>query len=158
MNALVVYDTKFGNTRRIARVVSESLGEGIVVRLLSVEAATPLPKDIDLLIVGGPTHAHGASAAMKAFLGALGRGSLRGVPAAAFDTRFQVARWLSGSAAGVIAARLRRAGCTVIVPPESFFVARTDESPLLPDEAGRAVSWTATVRAALPVQREPAMA
>ncbi len=51
-------------------------------------------------------------------------GSLRGVRAAAFDTRYQMTALLSGSAAGQVAGRLRRTGCHLVVSPESFFMER----------------------------------
>jgi hypothetical protein len=77
---------------------------------------------LDLLVAGGPTQARGASPALRAVLGDLRRGSLRGVRAAAFDTRLRMWRLLSGSAARVISRRLKRAGCRLVSRPESFFV------------------------------------
>lgn len=150
MNALVVYDSKFGNTRQIAQVIGDALAGACAVQVLPPAEAMPLPADIGLLVVGGPTHAHGASAGMKALLDSVGRGSLEGVPAAAFDTRFQVARWLSGSAAGVIAKRLQKAGCTMVMPPASFFVSRDDEPVLIPGELERARTWALAVLTAVP--------
>ena len=151
MNALVIYDSKFGNTRQLAEAIGASLEERYTVRVLSVIEAAPLPADIDLLVVGGPTQAHGASAPMKGFLDWVGHHTLPGVPAAAFDTRFKMPRWLSGSAAGVIGGRLRKEGCALIAPPESFFVTRSEPVTLLPGEIERAAAWAR----ALPVV-EPA--
>jgi flavodoxin len=152
MKALVVYDSKFGNTRRIAQVIGDALAEGFSVQVIPAAEATPLPDDIDLLLVGGPTHAHGASAPIKALLAGVGRGALPGVPAAAFDTRFQMPRWISGSAAGVIAKRLQRAGCAMIAPSESFFVSREGDPLLLPGELERADTWA---RAVVVAGRQP---
>jgi flavodoxin len=137
----VVYDSKFGNTRTIAQAIGDTLAERFQVQVIPTAEAAPLPADVDLLIIGGPTHAHGASEGMKALLDTLGRGALKGVPAAAFDTRFKMARWLSGSAAMVIARRLRAAGCTPALPPESFFVTRDKEPGMLPGEMERARFW-----------------
>jgi len=157
MNALVVYDSKFGNTRRIAETISDALEKkGTEVNVIPAEEATPLAAGMDLLVVGGPTHAHGASAGMKAWLDAVGPGALSGVSVTAFDTRFQMARWLSGSAALAIAKRLRRAGGTLIAEPESFFVTRDAEPALLPGEIERAAAWAQTVCSAVPADaRQP---
>jgi hypothetical protein len=59
---------------------------------------------------------------MRALLEELPRGALNDKHVAVFDTRSRMARLLTGSAAGWIAARLRRAGATLVVAPESFFV------------------------------------
>jgi flavodoxin len=148
MKALVVYDSMFGNTRKVAQAIGEVLGRQFLVQVIPAAEATRLPADVDLLVIGGPTHSHGASAGMKALLGGLQPDALTGVPAAAFDTRFQMPRWLSGSAATVIDKRLRKAGCQMVVAPESFFVAREDKAPLLPGELERAPAWAETVLAA----------
>jgi flavodoxin len=150
MKSYVVYDSKFGNTRQIAQAIGDELAVVGAVQVIPAAEATPLPADLNLLIIGGPTHAHGASAGMKALLNEIGSGSLDGVPAAAFDTRFHMARWLSGSAAGAIAKRLRKAGCELVMPPESFFVSRDDEPVLLPGEFDRARSWARAVLTAVP--------
>jgi flavorubredoxin len=150
MKALVVYDTKFGNTKQVAQAIGDVLAEGFEVQVIPAAEAAPLPREIDLLVVGGPTHAHGLSAPMKALLGGVERGALAGVPATAFDTRFRMPVWLSGSAAQVIAKRLRRAGCREVHPPESFFVAREGSNPPLPGELERAGAWARAVLAVLP--------
>ena len=77
-------------------------------------------EDADVLVVGGPTRRHETSPAMRAFLAGLPRRILRGVGAAAFDTRYHMSAWKSGSAASRIASRLKRAGASLLLPPESF--------------------------------------
>lgn len=150
MKALVVYDSKFGNTKQVAQAIADTLAERYTVQVIPAPEAGPLPADVDLLVLGGPTHAHGLSVPLRALLAGVSRGSLRGVPAATFDTRFQMSRWLSGSAARVAARRLRRARCVLVVPPESFFVARAQEGPLLPGELERAGAWARGLLAAVP--------
>jgi flavodoxin len=84
MKAIIVYDSQFGNTERIAQVIAERLG---AARLLRVEDAGTLErKECDLLIVASPTQRHGASPAIQAWLERLPRRALKDVPAAAFDT------------------------------------------------------------------------
>lgn len=145
MNTLIVYDSTFGNTAQIARAIADSLGEYTQIRTaLADGAALTEMKEIDLLIVGGPTQRHGISPAMRAYLESLPRRSLCGESAAAFDTRYHMAAWKSGSAAQRIASRLNRAGASLIVSPESFFVALR-EGPLEEVELERAAHWAKTI-------------
>jgi flavodoxin len=125
MKAVLVCDSEFGNTARIAQAIADGLGGRVAVRIATAsEAMAELPLAADLLLVGGPTQRHGLSPALQAFLAALPKNGLRGVPAATFDTRYRMSALLSGSAAQKAAGRLRRAGCRVVSSPESFFVIR----------------------------------
>ena len=125
MSILVVYDSWFGNTARVAQAIANGIEPLADVRVLSaVEATSASSERPELLIVGGPTQRHGLSPALAAYLSALLRGSLSNVPAASFDTRYRMSRLLSGSAARAAAGRLRRAGCRLVAPPESFFIVR----------------------------------
>ncbi|MGZ9160947.1 MAG: flavodoxin family protein [Candidatus Limnocylindrales bacterium] len=148
MKSVIVYATTTGNTRAVATAVAEALQARGEAHLLSAEEArTALPADYDLLVVGGPTEAHGATAPMIAFLDRLGELSLDGRAAAAFDTRLWWPRVLSGSAAEVIAARLRAAGARLVVTPESFIVSM--KPALEPGELERAPAWADTLAAAM---------
>jgi flavodoxin len=123
VSVLVVYDTWFGNTARVAQAIADGIEPLTDVRILSaVEATSASSERPGLLIIGGPTQRHGLSPALAAYLSALPRGSLSNVPAASFDTRYRMRRLLSGSAAMAAARRLRRAGCRMVAPPESFFI------------------------------------
>ena len=62
MKALVVYESMFGNTRRLAEAVAEGLRTGADVDLRPVAAAPPEPDpEYQLVVVGGPTHAFSMS-------------------------------------------------------------------------------------------------
>ncbi len=125
MLVVIVYDSTFGNTKRVAQAIASGIGTPDSVRVMSAAEATAQPPERpDLLFVGGPTQRHRPSPALRAFLDTLTRGSLKGVAAATFDTRYRMTALLTGSAARDAAGRLRKAGCRVIVPPESFFMAR----------------------------------
>ena len=154
MLTLVIYDTKFGNTQKVAEAIGRGVGAAGSVRVMdTAEAARPLAEHPDLMIIGGPTQRRGLSPALRSFIDALPP-SIRGVPAASFDTRYRGATLLMGSAAGEAVKRLRKAGGQVTAQPESFFIARGGslEAPGL--EAGeleRAERWgRAVVAAALP--------
>jgi len=125
MLAVVVCDSTFGNTTQIAQAIVSGLGEGVSTRIVSASAALEASfGPPDLLLVGGPTQRHGLSPALRAFLETLPRGSLRGVRAATFDTRYHMTALLSGSAAGQAAGHLRQTGCHLVASPESFFMER----------------------------------
>jgi len=143
MKVLVVYDSKFGNTERIAQMIAERLQRHGSVELMTVELAPrTMPHSLNLLVVGGPTQGHGASPALRGWLEGLE--PAHGVRAGAFDTRFAKPRWLTGSAARVIARRLGRLGFHMVGDPESFFVAHT-EGPLLEGEHDRAAARADTL-------------
>ena len=63
MSALVVVETYFGNTRHIADVVADCLrADGVDTAVVMVEdAPTQLDAEIELLVVGAPTHNLGLS-------------------------------------------------------------------------------------------------
>ena len=115
------------------------------VELRAPADGLPQAAAIDVLLVGGPTHAHGASAPLKTTLAALPKGSLAGARAATFDTRFDMAKILTGSAAGSAEKLLKRAGATSVAPPESFFVSRQDPPTLAAGELERAAAWAREV-------------
>jgi flavodoxin len=140
MNAFILYDSKFGNTEQIARAIEDALEVDATVQIQSIKMGTTLPPDLDLLIVGAPTHAHGIPPELKMFLDDLPAGALSGVTAAAFDTRYRMPVLLTGSAADGIAKRLRRKGAQVVRGPESFFVEHS-EGPLVKGEIERATAW-----------------
>jgi len=152
MRTVVIYDTKFGNTARIAQAIARGAASRGSVRVLdTAEAVQPLAEQPDLLIVGGPTQRRGLSPALRALVDALPPG-LRGVPAASFDTRYRQATWLTGSAAAEAAKRLGKAGTRLAAPPESFFIARggpLERQGLEAGELERAEEWGRALGAAV---------
>jgi Flavodoxins len=152
VQALVIYDSQFGNTDQIAQAIARGLGERAGVEVLAASELVGRPLESpDLVLVGGPTQRHGMSPTLRAFFDTLPQDSLRSARAATFDTRYRMPALLSGSAAGEAAGRLRRAGCRLVATPESFFVER-DRPPkgekrrhgferLEPGELERATEW-----------------
>lgn len=122
MLTVIIYDSSFGNTARIAQAIGRGAATLSEVRVLSADEAAGRAEHADLLFVGGPTQLHHMSPGLGAVLEALPRRSLQRVPAASFDTRYRMTAFLTGSAAKEAAGRLRRAGCQLIAPPESFFM------------------------------------
>lgn len=158
-DAIVIYDSHYGNTEKIARAIATGLAEqGDVELLPAYVALTHPPAWPELVVIGGPTQRHGMSPTLRAFLDSLPQDGLADRRAALFDTRYRMAALFSGSAAGQTARRLRRSGCRLIGPPQSFFVER-DRPPgdqkrrhvmerLEDGELERATAWGRTLATA----------
>lgn len=144
MKSLVVYVTHKGNTRKVAEAIGDVLRQHGAAEVLPVdEAPLDLGADVDLLVVGGPTEGHGMTPEQRAYLDGLDAATLRGRAAAAFDTRINWPRLLSGSAADGIARRLRQFGARVVEPVGSFIV--NTEPELQSGELERAREWAAAI-------------
>jgi len=158
VRSVVVCESWFGNTKRLAEAVAEELARHGDAWLVSVDDEMPTLEGVDLVVVGAPTHIHGMSSAMsrrsaleqaKIDASDPGRGVkgwLKALPevehgrAATFDTRAHKPAALVGSAAKGIAKRLRRNGFELVAPPESFFIIDVD-GPLEEGEHERAADW-----------------
>ena len=170
MRALVVYESIYGNTQAVAKAVVGGLSTAMDVELIEVGAAPAIVGDVvDLLVVGGPTHAHGmskpesrASAAGKAGDRLVSRGvgirewlesvrvGSRPIAAAAFDTRIKGPELLWGSAAKAAEKEFRRLGLRVVVPAGSFLIGGPTGpvfDRVLDGELERARSWASALAA-----------
>lgn len=172
MKSLIIYESMYGNTHAVAEAVAEGLRTAGEARVVSTaDAGKADLADVDLLVVGGPTHVHNlpwlatrrsaAKAAesshgrLRMEAGAEGRNGLRNVledlPAgagkasAAFDTRLSGPVLFTGHASKPIARRLRRRGYAPAAAPASFLVDRQDR--MLDGELDRAVAWGKTLAA-----------
>ena len=96
MEILILYDTRFGNTQHLAEAMAGAVASEHTVTTRALTGAPTDAAGFDLVLVGGPTHAHGASVPLKDALKQLPKGSLNGVHAAVFDTRFRMPRVLTG--------------------------------------------------------------
>ena len=153
VKALVIYDSFFGNTERIAQSIGNALVRPEDVGILRVGDVRPEQlTGLKLLIVGSPTRAFSPSPAIKKFLKSIPKNGLKGVKIAAFDTRITdeeidsavfFLRFLVnifGYAAKPIVDRLVKKGGQLIAPPEGFYVQGT-EGPLKEGELERASEW-----------------
>jgi flavodoxin len=141
MNTLIVYDSQYGNTEHIAQEISETLsalGRSRAVRVDAVRASDLA--GVELLFVGCPTQGWRPTPAIQSYLRSPSMDQLHGAHVVCFDTRFQKPRWMTGSAANVMAKRLRERGIEPASEPTSFFVQGT-EGPLLNGEVERAKAW-----------------
>jgi hypothetical protein len=172
MQAVIAYESMYGNTHQIADAIGAGAAAAADAIVVPVADASPeLLLSADLIIVGGPTHVHGMSrattrrAAVEATEkpgsslavepGALGPGlrewfasaGNHHIKAAAFDTRMHGPAALTGRASKGITGELRRGGFDVISKPESFFV--TKDNHLDAGEEARARAWGAQLVAGL---------
>lgn len=152
MRSIVIYASRYGNTRRLAEAIAEALHTRGDVQLLPADEVSSLQTDkIDLLVIGGPTEVHGMTPPIARIFKGLRRHALAGVATATFDTRIRGARWMTGSAASGMSRKLRHLGARLIAQEESFFVAgrnspATGETPQLePGEEERAMQWAASL-------------
>ncbi len=155
MNALVVYDSQYGNTERIAQAIAEALRAFGQVRTVRAGVA-PLVElhEVDVLVLGCPTQGWRPTEAMRTFLANTPAASLRNLAIACFDTRFHRPRLLTGSAATVMVRKLKQVGVPPLMPPESFFVLAT-EGPLESGELERASAWARAIVSARSVTPPP---
>lgn len=126
--AIVIYDTKFGNTEKIAKAISQGLKEQglktdcVEVSKVEVNKLT----EYDLLAIGGPTHVFGMSSHIKEFMKKLEEINLQGKNAFAFDTKFKSRFY--GSAAKKIEERLRKMQMRIVKPYSSAIVKKIEGS------------------------------
>ncbi len=146
MKSLVIYDSLYGNTEKIAQVIAHSLSTEAI--LFSKINAADLEK-VDLLIVGSPTHGGRPTVELHKFLENLPENSLNNKKVAVFDTRLleqdlnfalKLLVRIIGYAAPKMAKLLEAKGGTLLIPPEGFIV-KGKEGPLAPDEIERAQKW-----------------
>lgn len=148
MKSLIIFDSVFGNTEKVARAMGEALGESAHVLKVNEADAAQLA-DIDLLIIGSPTRGFRPTEAITSFLKNLPDNSLKSISAAAFDTRIppesidsRVLRSMvvfGGYADKKINQLLMKKGASLL-PSAGFFV-NASEGPLAEGEVQRAMDW-----------------
>lgn len=145
---LVIYDSVFGNTAKIARAIGEVLGDAPVKKVSEVSRADL--ENLKILFVGSPTRAFNPTPAIKTFLQGLKKGIFKGVKAAAFDTRIPFERAepaflrmmirLFGYADEKIVKGLSKTGADIALDCAGFGV-KDSEGPLIEGELDRAKAW-----------------
>ncbi|MTD59193.1 flavodoxin family protein [Amycolatopsis pithecellobii] len=159
MRALVVYESMFTNTEKVAKAIVEGLGADVSAEVVNVDDAPDELAGVDLLVVGGPTHVHGmtrpstrkaaaeqATGDVRSHIGVREwLATLKSPPAAlcaaAFDTRLNKPRWLTGSAARGVAKELKRSRIKLVTAPQSFYVTGATPPELADGECARARDW-----------------
>ena len=132
---MIVYDSMFGNTEKIAKALSEGMKmNGFTVDCARIDNVDPAKLvDYDILAIGAPTQAFGISSPMKEFLKKLEKISLQGKKGFAFDTRLD--NLLAGSAAKGIEKKLKEFKMTVIRPHASAKIKTVKGTAVLEENA-----------------------
>jgi flavodoxin I len=150
MNALIVYDSAYGNTAKVAKAIAGTVSEKY--KTITKLVAEIKPGDVevaDLLIVGSPTQGGRPTKPVEEFLKSLPAGLLHPLKVAAFDTRFAIKEQgfglkmlmrTIGFAAPKISAMLKAKRGTVVMEPEGFIVSDM-KGPLKEGELERAKAW-----------------
>lgn len=146
MKKLIVYDSQYGNTEKIAHVIAKSIsGEAIRISDIAPVDLT----NLDTLVIGSPTQGGRATVATNNFLDKLPVEVFRKVKLAVFDTRFleknlnlalKLLVRTIGYAAPKMAKLIESKGGKLVVPPEGFIVKDT-KGPLATGELERASRW-----------------
>ena len=167
MDAIVVYESHWGNTAAIARAIAEGIGPGVPA--LDTDAATTdVTARADLIVAGSPVIAFRLPAAsmIKQLAGdveaptpadlshPLLRNWLDDLEAgegwcAAFETRIW---WSPRGATGSIESKLRRVGYRKLAKAERFIVSGA-YGPLRDGEIEKAREWGAALALGLAAKR-----
>jgi flavodoxin len=127
--ALILYDSLYGNTKKVAMSLSRGLeAGGFYVDSNSIEDFDILElKNYDIIGIGGPTHYHGASKKMKSFLNKIKPLKMERRYGFAFETKGEFK--LAGSAAKRITKYLNKINIKIIHPTITGIVIE-EEGPL----------------------------
>ncbi len=155
MKTVILFDSYFGNTEKVAASIKERLdpsGELILSRFNN--ASSDILENTDILILGSPTRAFRPTKSATDFLKKLPAHSLKGINIAAFDTRISLndvdskflcfMAGLFGYAAEPLQKIMVKKGGTAIVEPKGFYVKGT-EGPMTDGELERASAWAASI-------------
>lgn len=152
--ALVVYDSLFGNTEKIAQQITKGLEDKFKVELkLAGKVEAGDLEGIDLLVIGSPVHGGRPTPAVQQLLNNISNQGLKGIKVAAFDTRFapknhgaglKLLMRMIGYAAEKMDRDLTDKGGERAIAPEGFIVLGK-EGPLEEGEQDRALEWAKNI-------------
>lgn len=147
MKCVVVYDSMYGNTEKIAKAIANAFVSSRAVR--ADEAGAEMLEKIDIMFIGSPTHGGRPTENILKFVDSISAGRFRNLKAGVFDTRvkyedqnfaLKLLLRVIGYAGSKTAALLRGKGVEVVEPIEGFIV-NGREGPLANGEIERAVKW-----------------
>jgi len=151
MRTLIVYDSAFGNTKKIAEAIFDVIDKNKDSKLYYVKDLETIENgSYDLVIIGSPTQGFRPTKDTIAFLKNIPDRSLNNTRVAAFDTRIHLDQVNSkalrfmvdkgGYAAKPILKQLIKKGGESIAEPEGFYV-EGEKGPLRENEIERAKEW-----------------
>ncbi len=119
MKGMLVYDTSYGNTKKIAETIAETVKDsGIDVDLFDVKSVKKFSaKDYSFLVLGSPTRFGTMSLTIRSFLGKVKEEEWMNKPFTAFDTENpENIEKKEGSAAEKIAEKLKEKKMNELLP------------------------------------------
>jgi|WetSurMetagenome_2_1015567.scaffolds.fasta_scaffold28708_2 flavodoxin len=151
MKALVIFDSQYGYTEKIAKAIAKGFTGDIRVK----KVGEVTPEDIawsKLVVIGSPTQGGRQTAAIKTFAAGLKADSFTGKRLAAFDTRMKGFVKMFGNAAQKIESSLKDKGGNFTAQPQGFWV-KSSKGPLVEGEEERATIWAKAVAAGVPTSQ-----
>ena len=151
MKILIIYDSYFGNTAKVAQTIKETMAGKSDVEVLKIdEYDKSRLQGVDLLIAGSPTRAFSPTKKISSAIKSIRKTEAEGMSFAAFDTRISMddinvkfIRYMQnkrGGAADILAKYLAKKSINMIVPPAGFIVAES-EGPLKDGEDQKIKDW-----------------
>jgi hypothetical protein len=154
MRTLVIYDSLYGNTARVAIAIYNAANKLGEARITAANAfKTSDAEHFDMIFIGSPTQGGRPTHAIESIVRNLSLAKLSNVHIAAFDTRFSRyshSLWLRllmdviGFAAPKITRQLNSINSAVIEKGTGFIV-KDKAGPLEPGELSRAASWAHSI-------------
>lgn len=150
MKCIVVYDSTYGNTEKIAISIARALGSKVIK---AGEASSGELAGRDIVFVGSPTHGGRPTEKIQKFIDNLPSGKYPNLRAAVFDTRVKYEEQnfalklllkIIGYASPKMGDALKKKGIEIIEPIGWFYV-NSKEGPLASSELERAVDWAKTI-------------
>jgi flavodoxin I len=144
MKALVVYDTKWGNTEKVALAIAAGIGKG--TRAIRVgEVDVNQAKELNLLVVGSPVIGGKPTKPIQEYLKTIANTAATKMRIATFDTRMTMKfAQKFGFASVRMADQLKEQGNITVSEPMGFMV-KGQKGPLDEGELERATQWAQTL-------------
>lgn len=149
MKILIIYDSLFGNTQKIAEIIGEKFSLVHESKVLKVTSISPnMLKEADVLIIGSPTHGGRPTDPIKKFIRSFSKDILVNKKMATFDTSFPTKNMgffidnivkFFGNASYRMSNELIKKGVQVI--DSKIFYVLGKEGPLQEGEVERAQHW-----------------
>jgi flavodoxin len=154
MKILIVYDSFFGNTEKVAEYIKKLLEEKHDISMIKAKNFEESDfAGVDCLIIGSPTRAFRPTKDISDILSQYGL-TIKNLKTAAFDTRIDydtvkpktlsMIMKKSGYAAEKINKKLKKIGAQTIGEPIGFYV-KDSEGPLLEGEKEKAQNWLSSL-------------
>jgi len=152
-DTLVVYESGFGNTAKVAEAIAAGLDARAV---MAKDTPAESLRGLKLIVVGSPTQGGTMTTYLQQYCKDMPKGLLEGASVATFDTRLlesqqkiglQMLMRVIGYAAPKIAAQLKAKGGKLVGEPVGFIVGGK-EGPLQSGELERAQAWGTSLRSA----------